>query len=630
MQKYLVSEEGTGKMSGNKAARGSLSDIITSFGEKVGVHEEERIWQHKPIDVIQFVEDPRYMDFKYKKAYGVGLRPCVADDLVAIFGMDPETIPPIMREAYFSEAVGTGKSTKLAFVCLYATYKLLCLYNPLFQLQKLGAKVGSNTKISIVMLSRTEENAKEVVFSKANAFVMQSEWFLENYLPAADITSKLVFDSFPKNRRKINLSKTYKNISIVPGSSSEFSPLGKDIYVGIMDEATKFQAAQDRKLTDADTDQAEVLYHSLTSRIITRFGANGLFVGMGNPEHKNDFLERHTEKVKDHPDIYIIKRRSYWDAVMPEFDPDVKNPDGSDKYPHFYFDKNKRRVIPDQFREKYENKPEILKIPYGPNDKFYEQFRDSPEEAMRDLAGIPTEAVGAAYTDPGLYARNAEKERENSMEDELQPNNPLIHIKSWFIREHLKWHGLHIDLGEKLDSATFALSHPYNLDERNNPYIWLDMIYRFQPSPQSEFLISLMQDFVEYLWKVKRIPIGKITADKHQSAQLLGTFRTWKIDAEFLSVDIKSKELYDNLVWTIKEKRLNYFTHDVWFREMRGLEKDGPNRIVKPPHGSDDVAQAVAGSVWNSMHLALNDDPEGERWDISNPWEEESSSAIII
>lgn len=614
----------------NNQARSSLSDIIDDFGEKVGVFKDQKKWQFKPVDVVQFVEDPRYMNFEYKPAYGVGLRPCVKDDLVAIFGMDPYRIQPVKREAYFSEAVGTGKSTKLAFICLYATYKLLCLYNPLYELVKLGAKTGSNTKISIVMLSRTEDNAKEVVFSKANAFVMQSEWFLENYLPAADITSKLVFDSFPKNRRKMKLGKVYKNISIVPGSSSEFAPLGKDIYIGIMDEATKFQAAQDRTLTDADTDQAEVLYDSLSSRITTRFGANGLVVCMGNPEHKDDFLERHTEKVKDNPNIYVVKRRSVWDSTMPEFDPDIKNKDGSDKYPHFYFDTNKRRVIPDQFRERYKNKSGILRIPHGPENKYFEQFKDRPESAMRDLAGIPTEAVGAAYSDPGLYTRNADNSRENPMENIPQPDDPYKHIKSYFIRKHLKWHCLHIDLGETIDAASFTLSHPYELDERNNPYIWLDMIYRFKPSPQAEFDINIIQNFVEYLWKIKRIPIGLITADKHQSAQLLQTFNTWGIRAELLSVDLKSKELFDNLVWTIRQKRLNYFFHDVWFREMRGLEKDGPNRIVKPPHGSDDVAQTVAGSVWGSMHLALMDDPEGDMWNIDKKWSEASSSAMII
>ena len=156
------------------------------------------------------------------------------------------------------------------------------------------------------------------------------------------------------------------------------------------------------------------------------------------------------------------------------------------------------------------------------------------------------------------------------------------------------------------------------------------MIFRVVPSHQAEFQIDTMQDFVEHLWKVKRIPIGRITADRHQSSQLLQTFRTWKLRAELLSVDLKSKEIFDNLVWTIREKRLNYFPHEVWFREMQGLEKDGPNRIVKPPHGSDDVAQAVAGSVWNSVQLALMDDPEGEIWNVDQPWEEIVSQALIV
>lgn len=615
----------------------SLSSVFQDFGHKVGLYEEhERVWEHKPVDIVQFIEDPRFMNSAYNPSTGLGCHPCVMDDLVGIFGMNPEDVAPVKRESYFSEAIGTGKSTKQAWICLYGAYKVLCLRNPIQWFNNHGAKLLPNTKISIVMLSRTEENAKDVVFSKANMFVLTSDWFNEFYLPVPDIMSKIVFDAPPKNRKQHKMGKVYKNISIIPGSSSEFSPLGKDVWIGILDEVTKFQAAQDRTLTTEDTDQAEVLFNALKGRITSRFGDTGHVCCVGNPEHKQDFLERHSTQESDNPKVYIVKRRAIWNAKMPEFDPDKLDSEGKPIFPHFYFDVDKRRILPEEVWERRlarNNTSSILRIPYGPGDQYYEVFRDQPEIAIRDYAGIPTEAIGEWWPEArNILPDKVNKERNNPIDEKnLTPDNPKIDICSDWKRPHLAWYGLHIDLAEVGDSATFCLSHPYGLDKKKNPLIMVDMIFRYQPSQSNPFQIHIMQDFVDYLWKVKKIPIGLVTADLHQSTQMLQTFAAWGLNAEQLSVDKKSKEIFDNLKWTIKEDRLDYFRHDQFFKELANLEKK-LNFVEKPMFGSDDVAQAVAGSVWNSMKLALFDPPVGKEWDLDsdNEWNVVSSSADVF
>lgn len=614
-----------------------LSSVFQDFSHKVGLYEQHgRIWEHKPIDIVQFIEDPRFMNSKYNPSTGLGCYPCVLDDLVSIFGMNAESVAPVKRESYFSEAIGTGKSTKQAWICLYGAYKLLCLRNPIQWFNDNGAKLLPNTKISIVMLSRTEDNAKEVVFSKANMFVLTSDWFNEFYLPVPDIMSKIVFDAPPKNRKQHKMGNIYKNISIIPGSSSEYSPLGKDVWIGILDEVTKFQAAQDRTLTTEDTDQAEVLFNALKGRITSRFGANGHVCGVGNPEHKQDFLERHTKQEASNPNVYIVKRRSIWSAKNPEFNPDLLDADGKTVFPHFYFDVDKRKILPSEVwdrRSARGNTTGILRIPYGPENQYYEVFRDRPEIGMRDYAGLPTEAVGEWWAEArNILPDKVNKERSNPMDEKnLTPDNPKFDINPEWKREHLKWHGLHIDLAEVGDSATFCLSHPIGLDERRNPIIMIDMIYRYQPSPVNPFQIHLMQDFVDFLWKVKKIPLGLITADLHQSTQMLQTFCAWGLNAEQLSVDKKSKEIFDNLKWVIKEDRLDYFKHDLFFHELSSLEKK-INSVEKPMYGTDDVSQAVAGSVWNSMKLSLCDDPVGNEWNIDSTatWSSIQSSAEVF
>lgn len=614
-----------------------LSSVFQEFGHKVGVYQgNSAVWEHKPVDIVQFIEDPRFMNAKYNPKTGIGCYPCVMDDLVAIFGTDARQVAPIRRESYFSEAIGTGKSTKQAWMCLYGAYKLLCLRNPIQWFNEHNGQLLSNTKISIVMLSRTEENAKDVVFSKANMFVLQSDWFNEFYLPVPDIMSKIVFDAPPRNRKHHKMGKIYKNISIIPGSSSEFSPLGKDVWIGILDEVTKFQAAQDRTLTNEDTDQAEVLFNALKGRITSRYADNGHICCVGNPEHKQDFLERHTQQEAKNPTVYIVKRRAIWNAKMPSFNPDKLDEKGNPIYPHFYFDIDKRKIIPTEVWERRSargNVSSILRVPYGPGDQYFEVFRDRPEIALRDYAGIPTEAVGEWWPEARyMLPDRANANRTNPIdESNLTPDNPKLDIDANWQRAHLKWHGLHIDLAEVGDSATFCLSHPVKLDHRQNPVIMIDMIFRYQPSPTNPFQIHIMQDFVEYLWKVKKIPIGLITADLHQSTQMLQTFCAWELNAEQLSVDKNSKEIFDNLKWTIKENRLDFFKHQQFFYELSNLEKK-PKSVEKPLYGTDDVAQAVAGSVWNSMKLSLYDDPVGQEWDLDSDedWQAITSSVDIF
>jgi len=74
-------------------------DFISSFRDRLKVESEDRIWDHTPVDIQRFIEDPYYLNLKYSKETGTGCRPVVLDDLVHIFGMDPYRVAPLVREA---------------------------------------------------------------------------------------------------------------------------------------------------------------------------------------------------------------------------------------------------------------------------------------------------------------------------------------------------------------------------------------------------------------------------------------------------------------------------------------------------------------------------------------------------
>jgi hypothetical protein len=470
-------------------------------------------------------------------------------------------------------------------------------------LQSIGCQLKEDSKIAIMVMARTESNAKEVAYDKVNGLIMHSRWFQDHYLPAPEVNSKIELDAPPRNRFRFDPTKKYKNIHIVPGSSSEYSALGYDIIMGVLDEVTKFAAAQDRTVSDEDKDQAEILFAAIQGRIVSRYEDNGIIICVGNPEYKTDFLERHTEKQTSKEDVYIVKRRAQWHSKMPEFDPDKKLPNGDYKYPHFYFSIPKQRIMPEQLKQK----SGVIPVPYGPNDMYYELAKHSPEIFTRDYAGYPTAAVGQYASDVELFTAKANSERKSPLITGKQPDVPEQWVEPWFERKHIAWHALHFDLGEVSDPAAFCLSHPYGFDSDKNPLIYIDMIYRFEGTPLSPFQIRWVYDWVDYFVNLG-IPIGLISADTHQSTQMLQTFSSKGFETDTLSLD-RDRKPYDNLVQAAMEGRLDFYYHDVLDREYRGLEKQG-DKIVKPRHGTDDVFQAVAGSVWQSMRLAVIDPPE--------------------
>jgi len=601
----------------------SLGDLVTGFSDKVGELESDKIWDHTPVNVVQFIEDYSFMDSKWYPKTGEGCRPCVMDDLVSIFGTDPYVVAPLVREAFFSEGIGTGKSTKIDWILSYLAYKLLALHDPIKYLQSKGAKVDKGTKIGLAVLSRTEQNAKDVAFGKINSSINRSRWFNEHYMPTPDVSSRIELDAMPKNRNRIDPTKIYKNINIIPGSSSEYSIIGYDVIGVVIDEVTKFQSAQDRGLVDEDTDQAEVLYNNASSRIQSRYGNNGLVVCCGNPEHKDDFLERHSAKKRGDDDVYIVSRRSIWNSVHPEFDPLLKDETGEFVYPRFYFDTSKRRIVPDAFAKR----DGVLCVP--DMEDYRKKFTQLPEAALRDYAGIPTESVGSYLANPGMLGENENPDRDDPMYKTRTPESPFSSVKPFFIRKHLKWHSLHLDLAETGDAASFCLSHPVSLDEDLSPTICIDLIYRYQGTVQRPFYIPMIYSWIEWMTKDKRIPLGRITADTHQSAQLLMTLKARGYSTGVFSVDKNSRKAYDLLIQKISERKLDYYRHEVFYREFKGLERKG-DKVVKPRRGSDDVVQAVAGSVWGSAELSLLGEPDSGIWDTSTEFKAVGGSEAKI
>lgn len=165
----------------------------------------------RPASVREFL-NREYLDIES------GVREAVLNVLVDIFGEEPNTYKMSKyREAIATGGIGWGKSTVASIALCYMVHWLLCLKDP----QKFF-NLLPGSRIAAMMMSTSEPQARQVIFSDIKARVDNSPWFKR----------KGGYD--PKYRNQIRFPK---DIWIIPGDSSETTFEGYNILC--LDEETE-------------------------------------------------------------------------------------------------------------------------------------------------------------------------------------------------------------------------------------------------------------------------------------------------------------------------------------------------------------------------------------------------------
>jgi len=589
----------------SKTTNEMLNEITKKMYTGMGYTEQGKkiIWDFTPVNIVEFIKGKQYLNL------GQSVRQNVLEDLTIIFGLDPFVIAPKYNYAIFSEAVGTGKTFRQAIMALYIAYKLLCLHDPIDYFNTLAKpgqpKLSPDTKLAVILMAVTADNARKVIYTEIGNKLANSPWFKKHYPPVHRIKTERQFDPRPDDFSKLE-DRIYKNVYIIPGSSSEYAAVGYNIIMAIIDEATLFEDTKDASLaggTDRN-DQAEIVYATLDSRITSRFGDQGLLAIAGNPKHEEDFLERHAADAAGREDVYIVTRRPVWQSTYPEFDPDKLDSFGRPVYPHFYFHLDDLEIVDSRQR----HLPNVIAVP--DIGKLRSAFKNKPEIAKRDLAGYPTSAVGRVISDPTMVQRHVNKERENPLDlpdNILIPHSPRLFLKPWFKKQHNVWHGAHFDLAKKGDAAALTISHVGGYDENGSPQVYVDLMVKWQGTPDDEFKIDIARQWIEYLHDELYFDFGLITADTWQSSYLLEILSEKGYRTGSLSVDT-SNDPYDELISYIRAGQLDYYEEKTFIKELTNLER----RKGKYDHSrrsSKDVSDSCAGSVYNATRCGIYGEP---------------------
>lgn len=524
-----------------------------------------RKYEERLVGVRRFVQDPRYLGLER------GVYPVILDTLSRIFHGKYE-------EAVLCWGIGSGKSFLCSLALLYMLYRTLCLRNPQEYYQ-----LAEGSQITLCNVGPTARIAEKVIYGEVRELVRRSPWFCEKYQADNRVRKELHFP---------------KNISLIPGNSSETFPLGLNVLCATMDEASYFVES-----LDGQREVAEDVYLALQRRVKSRFGNAGLLMIASSPRHADDFIMRKLAEAETNGSVYA-SRKATWEV------------------------KPANRFCGRKFKHG------TLRVPV----EFEGEFRRNELKAMRDLAAQPGAAYQPFFVDmmPLIRATSppsAPLPQENgwtkgslrwdgqdtalvTASDTFSAVRPpsealaegvgswLRHpfegngqLARWFRPNDREQRFIHIDLGLRRDACGVAMAKV--VCERGMPVVVVELMLQIKAPINGEVDFSQVRELILAI-RDRGFPIGQVSYDGWQSADSQQILRRQGLRVATVSVD-RDLEAYETLKEMANGGRLRLYDFPPFLEECAKLELVKGTKVDHPPGGSKDVADAVAGAVGEAM-----------------------------
>lgn len=524
-------------------------------------------FKERPASIVEFLGSG-YLEIDSR------VRPGIREALVNIFGeeVNPKKIA-IVQRSMLTGAIGIGKTTFSSIAIPYMVHWVSCLQDPQGWYQLLPG-----SRIAFMQMSTSEDQAKEVVFGDIFARIKYSPWFINN----------LPYDEKFKNQIRFP-----NDIWVLPGDSAETTFEGYNILGGIVDEADSHKRTKEK-------DYGEQGYDTINSRIESRFEDQGLIIVIGQMKKANGFAAKKYKEMRKDPFAHTV-RMTIWESLgWQKFTKDGVRQS-------FWYDSRRKEIIPTGVAGLVKNE-NLIEIP----NVYLPSFKNNPEKALRDLAGIPP-----STEDPfiSLVSKiDAARDRwiaTHGEESPVKDNPSRPEFETWFRADNdPRKRVVHLDLAysSEGDALGFAMGHISKLVEREDelkPYITIDCIIRWKAMPGTEIFLQDVRRIIYDLKDEHKFRIVKVTMDGFQSTDTRQQLQKKKFLVDMVSVD-KSTLAYEDLRDALYEDRIEfppYMTYinkgdtdrvEILVQELLGLTHSN-HKVDHPTDGSKDVADAVAG-----------------------------------
>lgn len=553
--------------------------------------------KHVPVTIDEFLESEEFLgndpDFK--------VWPALKRDL-QIINADIFTGQHKILEAFDGGATATGKTFVAQITQAYQLHLLSCFAKP----YKCWPNFSPKTPLIFMFQSVQEGITRRVIYEPFREMFTDMPWARRNLIWNTEKDHALELDN---------------NIKVVPALANLTKMVGQAIVSCILDEVNFMAVVQDSKQVVGARgqggiyDQAEIVYNNIVRRRKGRMTTDGPDPGtlsvLSSTRYLGDFMDRRVKEAEENAelhseggDVHIMRRKQYEAQPDGNKGPKIRILVGSVEYGTRILKDNE---IPGKH---FPENATVLEVPA----KYSSQFRRDPEGSLRDVCGVATDVISPFITQrhkiieailrgeklgikPWVVKADVELDLDG-MPQIIEENLPHDRNKPRFI---------HIDLSKTKDRCGIAIIKVLGMESvvKNDvveflPHYVLEQAVSIQPSQATELNFPDVRSWVVALKEYYNFNIHTVSFDGFQSIDFQQMLRKAGIQTAEISMD-KTLEPYECLKAAIYQDRFDCQDHELLKVELAGLEINSKTgKVDHSPHGSKDIADAVAGAVFSA------------------------------
>jgi len=538
------------------------------FSDLIDILDGEE-FEERPVDLQTFVTDPNYLalpplsELQYtliEKSSQIYKE----STLIKLFGEEDGKLrfKQTCNEVIAQLGKGSGKDYTATISVAYQVYLLLCLKDPATYY---GKPPGDT--IDILNIAINAQQANNVFFKGFKTRIELSPWFAGKYEPKA---SEIKFD---------------KNVNVYSGHSQREAWEGYNVITVILDEISGFAMENTTGHDQAKT--ADAIYDMYRASVMSRFPDYGKVILLSFPRFKNDPIQKFYDSVIGEKETIIRTKTLKMDDDLPD------GTDGNE----ITIDWEEDHIISYLYPKTYALKRPTWEVnPTKKIEDFKVDFYKNSMDALGRFACMPPEMVDAFF--------KSREKVEKAFNNTALAVDSFGRLEEWFKPKEDTRYFIHVDLAQKHDHCAVSLAHVerwVNVRVTNEysqpaPIVSVDAVRYWTPTPDKSVDFTEVRDYILAL-KTRGFNIGVCTFDRWNSHDMMQQLKQYGINTEILSV---AKKHYDDMAMVVLEERLNGPYIPLLIDELLQL-KIMRDKVDHPRKGSKDLADAVCGSIFNSI-----------------------------
>lgn len=536
-------------------------------------------YEEIPVDIDTFLEDTDYLGSATNQ--GKQIYPFWREQLRKIFANGDTDY----EEIAFTGAIGIGKTAIAVYAIAYLLYRLMCLRNP----QRYFGFADTD-EIAIFFFNATVALACGVGYARLHAACMESPWFKSHGVIKGSDSNPYYVPG--------------KHIVIKAGSKASHG-LGQQIFCGMLDEVNFAPGSN----TAFEKSKIMQTYSSVKARIKSRFIKNGKLLGkmflVSSKHAEHDFLEVYLQRRRTEADsgkLFVVDE-PLW-IVKPS------NTYCGEKFQVAY---GAKQLMP-QIVEEGDDVEGLKRMGFKILDvpiEFQEDFRLNIVVSLQDLAGVAL---------PGTTSYFSYRVFSKCYIDRVSPfTNEVLQIGIDDEMEYEEFFDItkipkalrilpvavHVDTALKHDLLGISgVAYLKNVIEDSDDGLVEKRVYEhlfsvgIQAPPGSEISLAKTRRFL-YRLRAMGLNIVIVSTDTFQSAEFHQILKDKGFETTIRSLD-RTPEGYQILREAMLEGRISLIRHSRLENELIYLQRDtDTGKLDHPPNGSKDIADSLAGAVWD-------------------------------